>query len=174
MPCLCLENRKCSSPPMQGTGRVLSRLSAAWAFIAGAAILAGAAASVVHARDAVEDVAMAVPRVSPLGASGVALPQPLPPSEAARIRTIFGMQRRADPAAAGETARLSDTLLLGHLLADRLTRAGAVAPADQLGAWLVHYPDLPDAPALYSLLVAYALVQALVLTLMLCSFVQRW
>ena len=139
---------------MQGTGRVLSRLSAARAFIAGAAILAGAAVSVVHARDAAEDVAMAMPRVSPLGASGVALPQPLPPSEAARIRMIFDMQRRADPAAAGETTRLSDTLLLGHLLADRLTKAGAAAPADQLGAWLAHYPDLPDAPALYSLLVA--------------------
>ena len=139
---------------MQGIGRVLSRLSAARALVAGAAILAGAAASVVHARDVVEDVAMAMPRVSLVGASGVALPQPLPPSEAARIRTIFAMQRRADPAAAGETALLSDTLLVGHLLADRLTRAGAAASADQLGAWLAHYPDLPDAPALYSLLVA--------------------
>ena len=33
---------------------------------------------------------------------------------------------------------------------------------------------LCNTSVLYSLLVAYALVQALVLTLMLCSFVQRW
>ena len=33
---------------------------------------------------------------------------------------------------------------------------------------------LYNTSVLYSLLVAYALVQALVLTLMLCSFIQRW
>ncbi len=97
---------------------------------------------------------MAMPRVSPMSAAGLALPQPLPPSEAVRVRTIFEMQRRSDPAAVAETALLPHSLVLGHILADRLTRAGAAAPADQLGAWLVHYPDLPDAPALYSLLVA--------------------
>ncbi len=97
---------------------------------------------------------MAVPRVSPTGAAGLALPQPLPPSEALRVRTIFEMQRRSDPAAVAETALLSDSPVLGHILADRLTRAGAAAPADQLGAWLVHYPDLPDAPVLHSLLLA--------------------
>ena len=140
---------------MQGIGRVLSRLPAARAFIAGAAILAGATVPAAHARDAVEDVAMAVPRVSSLDAAGTALPHPLPPSEAMRVRGIFAMQRRADPAAAGETALLSDTLLLGHIVADRLTRAGTAAAADQLGAWLVHYPDLPDAPAIYSLLLAH-------------------
>lgn len=136
---------------MQGIGRVLSRIPAARAFIAGAAILAGASVPGAFARNAGEDVALAVPRVAAPGSGGVALPQPLPPSEAWRTQHIFALQRAGSPAA-DETALLTDPLLLGHIAADRLLRAGAQAGAEPLMAWLARYPDLPDSPALYALL----------------------
>jgi soluble lytic murein transglycosylase len=98
---------------------------------------------------------MAVPRVHlPAGSSGVGLPQPLPPSEAARIRRIFALQREgAIPAAIAETGRLTDTSLLGHILADRLLAHPARSAASALSDWLGRYADLPDAHAIYSLLV---------------------
>ena len=101
-----------------------------------------------------EDLAMAVPRVHPpAGSSGVGLPQPLPPSEAARIRHIFMLQRQGlIPAAIAETARLTDTSLLGHILADRLLAHPARAAAPALSDWLGRYADLPDACAIYTLL----------------------
>lgn len=136
---------------MQGIGRVLSRIPAARAFIASAAILAGASVPDAFARSSGEDVALAVPRVAAPGSGGVALPQPLPPSEAWRVQQIFALQRAGSPAA-DETALLTDPLLLGHIAADRLLRAGAQAGAEPLMAWLARYPDLPDSPALYALL----------------------
>ena len=97
---------------------------------------------------------MAVPRVHlPAGASGVGLPQPLPPSEAARIRRIFALQRHGSAAAAtAETGLLTDTSLLGHILADRLLSHPARAAAPALTDWLGRYADLPDACAIYTLL----------------------
>lgn len=96
---------------------------------------------------------MAVPRVSGPGSSGVALPQPLPPSEAARIRRIFAEQARGDiPAAIADTASLTDTTLLGHILADRYLGRCVRAGAEELQAWLARYADLPDAPAIRALL----------------------
>ena len=87
------------------------------------------------------------------GASGVALPQPLPPSEVARIRRIFAQQTRGDiPAAIADTATLTDTTLLGHILADRYLSRCVRADAEDLHAWLTRYADLPDAPAIHSLL----------------------
>lgn len=96
---------------------------------------------------------MAVPRVSGPGSSGVALPQPLPPSEAARIRRIFAQQARGHiPAAIADTATLADTTLLGHILADRYLGRGVRSGAEELQAWLARYADLPDAPAIHTLL----------------------
>lgn len=144
---------------MRGIGRTISRLSAARAVIAGAAILAGAALRPVQAEASgaashSDDLAMAVPRVHPpAGASGVGLPQPLAPSEAARIRRIFALQKHdMVPQAVAETARLSDTTLLGHILADRLLARPARASSAQLSDWLGRYADLPDACAVYALL----------------------
>ena len=97
---------------------------------------------------------MAVPRITPpAGLSGVGLPQPLAPSEAARIRRIFALQRQPAgiPAASAETRRLSDDTLLGHILADRMLRARRVA-APALADWLGRYADLPDACAIYAML----------------------
>jgi soluble lytic murein transglycosylase-like protein len=97
---------------------------------------------------------MAVPRiVPPAGSSGVGLPQPLAPSEAARVRRIFALQRQGlIPAAVAETGRLSDTTLLGHILADRLLARPSRATAPALSDWLGRYADLPDACAIYALL----------------------
>ncbi len=90
----------------------------------------------------------------------MALPQPLPPSEAQRIRHVLELQRTG--AGLGEGASLPDGpltgyvqtghLLTGHVLADRLLRLGAAAGAEPLRAWLARYSDLPDAPAIHALL----------------------
>jgi soluble lytic murein transglycosylase-like protein len=97
---------------------------------------------------------MAVPRVHlPGGASGIGFPQPLAPSEAARVRRIFALQRQGNiPASVAETARLTDTTLLGHILAARLLARPVRAEAPALTEWLGRYADLPDACAIYTLL----------------------
>ena len=143
---------------MRGIGVTISRLSAARAVFAGAAILAGAALRPAQATASgaayPEETAMAVPRVMPpAGSSGIGLPQPLPPSEAARVRRIFALQRHGlIPAAIAETGRLADDTLLGHILADRLLARPARAAAIALSDWLGRYADLPDACAIYGLL----------------------
>lgn len=144
---------------MRGIGLSISRLSTARAVLAGAAILAGAALRPAHGEStagsvsAPDETAMAVPRITPpAGTSGVGFPQPLAPSEAARIRRIFALQRQGSiPAAIAETRRLSDDTLLGHILADRFFRASRVS-APALSDWLGRYADLPDACAIYALL----------------------
>jgi hypothetical protein len=144
---------------MRGIGLSISRLSAARAALAGAAILAGAALRPAQADGCggashTDDLAMAVPRIHPqAGANGIGLPQPLAPSEAARIRRIFALQRGGKiPEAVAETARLNDDTLLGHLLADRLLARPARASAAALSDWLGRYADLPDASPIYTLL----------------------
>lgn len=141
---------------MQGIGHILSRIPAARAFIASAAILAGAAAPGAQARDVFDDqqvdMAFAVPRVRPISNSAVSLPQPLPPSEAQRIRRLLDLQRADIPVDLGEAGPPANGLLAGHVLADRLLRAGTAAGAGPLQAWLAHYSDLPDAPAIHALL----------------------
>ncbi|MBS0559955.1 MAG: lytic transglycosylase domain-containing protein [Proteobacteria bacterium] len=151
---------------MRGIASTLSRLPAARALLAGAAFLAGAAAPAASAQTGAQanavgngdETAMAVPRLSPRGngggaPAGVALPAPLAPSDAARIRRIFAMQDRGDIAgAARETALLSDDLLTGTILADRDLGRYTRCTADELRAWLDRYADLPDAPAIHALL----------------------
>jgi soluble lytic murein transglycosylase len=100
-----------------------------------------------------DQTALAVPRIAVRGAAGVALPQPLPPSEAARIRRIFSLQGNGAVAdAVRETERLGDGLLLGTILADRYTR-GVYRPTPQdLSAWLTRFGDQPEAPSVRALL----------------------
>ena len=140
---------------MQSFGQTLVRLGSARALLAASAILAGAAGPVGTERsaDAPEDTAFAMPRVSLGGTQRVALPQPLAPSEAARIRRIFAMQAKADiPAALAETERLNDFLLLPDILADRYLSNGYRPQTVDLTAWLSQYRDLPDAAAIHALL----------------------
>lgn len=145
---------------MRGTGSTFSRLSAARAFIAGAAILAGATAPRAFAqpRFGSEDTAMAIPRVAPPGGAGVALPQPLPPSEAARVRRVFELQARGKIAEAAQEMALLDMStpaghgMIGHILADRHLGRFTHTTADELQSWLTQWSDLPDAPQISTLL----------------------
>ena len=124
------------------------RLSAAYAFLAGAALLAGASFSSASAQDASEDTAMAVPRLSLPGSSGgVALPRPLPSDEARLLRAAF-----KDPAFPLDG--LQDSAILGHVLADRYLGTAVRAAAEELRGWLGRYAELPDAPAIHGLLVS--------------------
>src|SRR5438552_1345871 len=103
---------------MRGNGKTLSRHPAARALLAGAAIVAGASASVAQAQTTGsgngDETAMAIPRIAlPADSGAVELPQPLAPSDAARIRRIFALQKQGDIAeAARETATLHDWTLL--------------------------------------------------------------
>jgi soluble lytic murein transglycosylase-like protein len=83
-----------------------------------------------------------------------ALPQPLAPSDAARLRRIFELQGRGDMAQAmRESERLDDRRLMGHVLADRWRVGGVEPTAAELNAWLSDNADHPDAPRLHALLV---------------------
>ncbi len=146
---------------MRGIGFSISRLSTARAVLAGAALLAGTALRPAQASGSgglapqSDDLAMAVPRIHPgAGTNGIGLPQPLAPSEAAKVRRIFALQRAgALPQAVAETARLDDDTLLGHILADRLLMKPVRTRTPALADWLGRYADLPDATAIYALLV---------------------
>jgi len=140
---------------MQSFGRSLVRLGPARAFLAASAILAGAAgpASGERGMDTQEDTALAMPRISMGGVLRVALPRPLAPSEAARIRRIFALQAKNDiPAALAECEQINDTLLLPDILADRYLNGGRHAPQAELTNWLAQHRDLPDAAAIHALL----------------------
>jgi soluble lytic murein transglycosylase len=145
---------------MRGSDRSFSRLPVARALLAGAAILASMTASKAFSQvpAGLDDTAMALPRVSPHSGGGVALPEPLPPSEAARIRRIFALQAKGDiPAAVRETAALDPAAPLagamqGHILADRYLGRFTRSSAEDLRAWLDRWSDLPDAPAIHALL----------------------
>ena len=130
-------------------------LSTARAFLAGAAILAGAATTMfssARAQDAPDDLAFAVPRLSLPGGGGSALPRPLDLADARRIRDAF-----AHPLAPleGFEAWLPDPLLgpvVAHVLADRFAAAPSRVTPEELRAWLARFPDLPDAPLVYAML----------------------
>ncbi len=136
---------------------------AARAFLAGAALLAGAAAPLraqttpqrSRLSSTPEETAMAVPRLAhTAGSDGiVTLPHPLDSGAAARIRQVFALQRDGDiPAAIAEMARLDDDTLLGDLLAARYLSPAARPAPSQLRSWLRTFSDLPDAPAMFRLL----------------------
>jgi len=154
---------------MQGTGRTLSPFPAARALIAGAAFLAGAAVphasaqSVTAGLAGADDTALAIPRLAPRLQEGVALPRPLPPSEAVRIRHVFALQRAGDLSAAAREAALLDAefsaggVVLGHamqgyILSDRYLGPFTRPDGEPLRAWMAQWPDLADAPAVYALL----------------------
>lgn len=143
---------------MRGIGHTLSRLPAARAILASAAIIAGASAT-AHAAGAqgkarpANNVALAVPRAAPIGHSGVGLPQPLSPATAARIRRIFALQAAGQMAeATRETAALRNPLLLGHILADKYLGLYHHSTPAELSSWLRHYRRLSEAPAIRALL----------------------
>lgn len=98
-----------------------------------------------------DQMAFAVPRPILGGVPG--LPSVLGPADAALYRRIFAAQETGRFAAAdADIARLSDRLLMGHVLADRLLGPHTRARPDELSAWLAAYADHPDAPRIHRLL----------------------
>ncbi len=145
---------------MRGIGHTLSRLPVARAFVLGAAVLAASAVPKAYGQQQLptEDTALAVPRLAPRGSGDFGLPQPLPPSEAARLRRLFALQSRG---AIAEAVRQSMALdhdhpvviaVLGHLLADRHLGPHTRTTTAELLEWLERWPTLPDGPAINSLL----------------------
>jgi soluble lytic murein transglycosylase len=144
---------------MLGIGSAFSSLPAARAFLAGAAILAGATLTKANAQtQAIDDTAFAIPRMDPRGSSGIALPQPLPPSEAARIKRIFALQGRGDISQAAaqtldvDTSTVAGREMVGHILADRYLGQYTRPSAELLQDWLTQWQGLPDARAVHALL----------------------
>jgi hypothetical protein len=143
---------------MRGVDQNFSRLPAVRALIAGAAFLAGATAQAGYAQPTGpgdgDETAMAVPRMMLPGASGgVALPQPLSPSDVVLVRRIFVAQSRGDLALASRaTAELENPLLLGHILADRFLGPHHRSSVPELTDWLGRFGSQPDATAIYALL----------------------
>jgi soluble lytic murein transglycosylase-like protein len=101
-----------------------------------------------------DETAMAVPlTVLPGSAGGVALPRPLSPSDAARVRRIFIAQSNGDmTVAVRETDALESGLLLGSIFADRYLGQFHVSTTAELTNWLDRYGEQPDAPAIHALL----------------------
>lgn len=91
------------------------------------------------------------PRAVAAPAAVPALPHPMGPADALRMRRAFEAQARGDvPGAIREAERLDDRRLMGHLLADRHMRG--TPSIHELQAWLGDFADLPDAPALHEAL----------------------
>jgi len=82
-----------------------------------------------------------------------AIPSPLSADDAALYRDIFDVQDRGDWKKANRLiARLSDRMLMGHVLAQRYLHPTKYRTKyKELKAWLGQYADHPDAPRLYEL-----------------------
>ncbi len=150
---------------MRGIDYTLSCLPKARAFIAGAAILAGAFTSAAHGQTpasgngketpAADEAAYAAPRVPQRAAPEVAFPQPLTPGDVALMRRIFAFQAAGNiPEAVRSSSELENSLLVGTVLADRYLGRFHRSTADELSNWLSRYSDLPDAASVHALLLA--------------------
>lgn len=107
----------------------------------------------MNADDAVDQTALAIPRIGMPGARGVALPEPLSPADVARIRRIFALQRAgAITGANREMSLLESDILRGAILADRYLNTAYISEPAELSAWLARFGDQSDAPAIRTLL----------------------
>ena len=101
-----------------------------------------------NADDAVDQTALAIPRIGMPGAHSVALPQPLSPGDVARVRRIFALQRTgAITDATQEMDHLDSDILRGAILADRYLNTAYISDPAELAAWLARFGDQPDAAA---------------------------
>ncbi len=144
---------------MRGVLHTLSRIPTAAkgvlpaAFLAGLLVTAAQAKSPASGNGADEQTAFAFPRVLLHADSEVAMPQPLDPSDAARVRRIFALQHQGKLAAADKLIPdLRSKLLLGAILADRYLGPYHHSTAAELRDWLAHYGDQPGAVAIHALL----------------------
>jgi soluble lytic murein transglycosylase-like protein len=124
------------------------------ALLLGATLTLGAQVPAVAQR--VEQAAMSVPNPAVQGRDA-GFPQPLAPSDAARLRRIFALHAQGETTPAmREAERLQDRRLIGHVLADRWLKAGVVPPLPEVVAWLTDFSDHPDAAAIHAILVRRA------------------
>ncbi|WP_245185395.1 lytic transglycosylase domain-containing protein [Falsiroseomonas frigidaquae] len=120
------------------------------ALLLGATLTLGAQVPAVAQR--VEQAAFSVPNPAAQGRDA-GFPQPLAPSDAARLRHIFALHAQGETAqATREMERLQDRRLVGHVLADRWLKAGVSPPLPEVVAWLTDFSDHPDAPAIHAIL----------------------
>ncbi len=147
--------------------QTLSRLNAAPARFAAAALLAfGAAFPVVasakphlpgsgsgpSSQDGTS-VAFAIPRGAPGPDVEIVLPQPLPPSAVAQYQRILSLQDAGAFAEADRLiARLDDTTLVGPILAARYLDTNYRASSAELLSWYEQYNNQPAAAAIYALM----------------------
>lgn len=93
-------------------------------------------------------------KVNSIGEEGV-LPTVLSAADKARYQAIFAAQKNADWQGADVLAsQLSNTVLMGYVLAERYQNPKYKASATELANWLNDYSDLPQAPQVYSLATA--------------------
>lgn len=141
---------------MRETGNTFSRRCAVWVMAAGVAFGAGVTAPPAFGdnQEINDQTAMVVPHlVAPGVLSNAALPHPLSPSDAARVRRIFADQahgRMAD--AEYQTGLLDNALLLGPILADRYLGSFHHSTVGELEAWLANYGGQAEATAIRNLL----------------------
>lgn len=160
---------------MRGALQTLSRLNATSATLAAVALVAFSAVSVTAASaspftmgsgsgsdiplstaGAVSDgssVAYAVPRNAPNPGDEVILPQPLPPSAVAQYQRILALQDQGAYAEADQLiSRLSDTSLVGAVLAARYLAPTYHPTLTELTTWYSQYSSQPAAAAIYQVL----------------------
>lgn len=98
-------------------------------------------------------VAYAVPRDTPPDGVEVALPRPLSPSDEAFYQRALKLQQEGAFAASDRMlARVSDTSLVGIILARRYLADNYVTSRAELKNWWTKYANTPIAPAIYSLM----------------------
>lgn len=139
---------------MRGIGRPIARFPLATALLGLAILAARLSPSPAHAQMPHGDLPATRERAA------ANLPRPLPHAEARRLRRAFTLQARGDMAGAARVAaRLRDASPLGQAMFGELLAARYLSPASRPDAaalrdWLDRWPDMPDAPALYRLLLA--------------------
>lgn len=146
---------------MRGVRYTFSRIPMVARHLGGAAIVAAAVAATAQAQArapgsgnaADEQTAFAFPRVMLPSSPEVALPRPLTPSDAARVRRIFALQDHGKMAQAARlTGELRNKLLLGAILADRYLGPYHHSTPAELKDWLERFSAQPGASAIRALL----------------------
>ena len=80
------------------------------------------------------------------------IPAPLSDSDAALYRQAFDHEESAQRSAADrDISRLSDPLLVGHLLAIRYLAPSYHASGEELAGWMARFGDMPQAADIYAL-----------------------
>ncbi|WP_415474603.1 transglycosylase SLT domain-containing protein [Acetobacter persici] len=148
---------------MRAIGQIPHQI-AAKAFMAGAALLAGASVVATKAYAKLpgtgqdtqsEELAMVMPRQAFPEGDDIPLPKPLSPEISTQIKAIFRLQRQgAFAEAITSTTRLTDATLLGDIEADRYLNPAYHPGATELRAWLKKYVSYADAAAIWARLSA--------------------